>query len=105
MSLPCQADPDRWIEATNEDIDLKEICRACPRRGMCAKEAAEQAGIEGMWAGVVIPLSVVNCREHKYAMSSLTSIAHAYGYEVDPTQRRRRGNMVASRSRDYPKVA
>ncbi|MCV7072338.1 transcription factor WhiB, partial [Mycobacterium rufum] len=35
----CTRDPDRWT--TTADDEAKAICRSCPRRWLCAKEACE----------------------------------------------------------------
>lgn len=51
----CTQDPDRWT--TTPDDEAKTLCRACPRRWLCARDAVESAGAEGLWAGVVIPES------------------------------------------------
>ena len=49
----CTRDPERWT--TRADEEAKAICRACPRRWMCAREACELPRAEGLWAGIVIP--------------------------------------------------
>lgn len=54
LPSPCVADPDRWLEG-GEDPELKSLCRGCPRRWQCAKDALETPGVEGMWAAVHIP--------------------------------------------------
>ena len=35
----CTRDPERWT--TTADNEAKAICRACPRRWLCAREACE----------------------------------------------------------------
>lgn len=35
--FPCADDPDRWT--TSPDDGAKALCRACPRRWLCAQEA------------------------------------------------------------------
>jgi WhiB family redox-sensing transcriptional regulator len=35
----CTQDPDRWTTAP--DAEAKALCRACPRRWMCARDAVE----------------------------------------------------------------
>lgn len=49
----CVDDPDRWMTAI--DDDAKALCRDCPRRWLCARDACETPRAEGMWAGIVIP--------------------------------------------------
>jgi WhiB family redox-sensing transcriptional regulator len=41
----CAKDPDRWTTAP--DDEAKALCRACPRRWLCAREAVESTGAEG----------------------------------------------------------
>ena len=38
----CTQDPDRWTETPDEEA--KALCRACPRRWACAREAVESGG-------------------------------------------------------------
>ena len=45
----CTRDPERWT--TKADEEAKAICRACPRRWTCAREACELPRAEGLWAG------------------------------------------------------
>jgi WhiB family redox-sensing transcriptional regulator len=73
----CTRDPDRWMTAT--DADTKAICRACPRRWLCAKEACEVPGAQGMWAGVHIP---EGGRGRTFALRQLRSLAERGGYPV-----------------------
>ncbi|EFD75574.1 LOW QUALITY PROTEIN: transcriptional regulatory protein, partial [Mycobacterium tuberculosis GM 1503] len=40
----CTQDPDRWT--TTPDDEAKTLCRACPRRWLCARDAVESAGAE-----------------------------------------------------------
>ena len=49
----CTRDPERWTTVADEDA--KAICRICPRRWACAREAVELPKAEGLWAGIVIP--------------------------------------------------
>ncbi len=49
----CTRDPERWTSVADEDA--KAICRMCPRRWACAREACELPRAEGLWAGIVIP--------------------------------------------------
>lgn len=51
----CTQDPDRWASATEVDEEAKALCRACPRRWDCAREACELPGVQGIWAGVFVP--------------------------------------------------
>ena len=75
---PCSADPDRWSEA-GDDAELKALCRSCPRRWLCAKEAVETPGAEGLWSGVFIPKVG---RARKFALRQLASLAAHGGYSV-----------------------
>lgn len=73
---PCLADPDRWSEA-GDDAQLKALCRGCPRRWLCAKEAVETPGAEGLWSGVFIPKAG---RARKFALGQLASLAAHGGH-------------------------
>ena len=42
----CTRDPERWT--TTADSEAKAICRACPRRWLCAREACELPKAEGV---------------------------------------------------------
>ena len=79
----CTADPDRWT-TTDPDDEAKASCLACPRRWLCAREACQLAGVEGLWAGVVVPESG---RSREFALRQLRSLAELGGY---PVRRRRR---------------
>ncbi|MFV3471417.1 WhiB family transcriptional regulator [Mycobacterium tuberculosis] len=68
---------DRWT--TTPDDEAKTLCRACPRRWLCARDAVESAGAEGLWAGVVIPESG---RARAFALGQLRSLAERNGYPV-----------------------
>lgn len=68
---PCLDDADRWFEC-GDDPELKVLCRACPRRWLCAKEALKTPGAQGMWSGVNIP---ENGRGRTFAMRQLRSLA------------------------------
>jgi WhiB family redox-sensing transcriptional regulator len=70
-AAPCLADPDRWATG-GEDPELKALCRGCPRRWQCAKEALETPGAEGMWSGVNIPATG---RGRNFALRQLRSLA------------------------------
>ena len=41
----CTSDPERWT--TRADAEAKAICRGCPRRWMCARDAVELPRAEG----------------------------------------------------------
>jgi WhiB family transcriptional regulator, redox-sensing transcriptional regulator len=73
----CVADPDRWITAI--DDQAKAVCRDCPRRWLCARDACEMPRAEGMWAGVVIPEAG---RGRAHALRRLRSLAELGGYPV-----------------------
>jgi WhiB family redox-sensing transcriptional regulator len=73
----CTQDPDRWTETP--DAEAKTLCRACPRRWMCARDAVESSGAEGLWAGVVIPDAG---RARSFALNQQRSLAERKGYPV-----------------------
>ncbi|MBV8786722.1 MAG: WhiB family transcriptional regulator [Mycobacterium sp.] len=73
----CTRDPDRWTTAP--DDGAKALCRACPRRWLCAREACESPGAQGLWAGVVIP---EGGRARAFALRQLRSLAERNGYTV-----------------------
>jgi WhiB family redox-sensing transcriptional regulator len=73
----CTRDPDRWMTAT--DDQTKSICRACPRRWLCAKEACEMPGAQGLWAGIHIP---EGGRGRTFALKQLKSLAERGGHPV-----------------------
>ena len=79
----CTREPDRWVSAP--DDETKAICRACPRRWLCAKEACETPGADGMWAGVLIPETG---RPRTFALRQLRSLAEHGGYTVRERARR-----------------
>jgi WhiB family redox-sensing transcriptional regulator len=79
----CTRDPDRWMTAT--DSATKVVCRACPRRWLCAREACETPGAQGMWAGIVIPEAG---RGRTFALRQLKSLAERGGYPVRRAVRR-----------------
>jgi WhiB family redox-sensing transcriptional regulator len=70
----CTRDPERWT--TTADEEAKAICRACPRRWMCAREACELPRAEGLWAGIVIP---EGGRGRTFALRQLRSLAERNG--------------------------
>lgn len=73
----CIQDPDRWMTAT--DAQTKAVCRACPRRWLCAKEAYEMPGAQGLWAGIHIPEAG---RGRTFALKQLKSLAERGGHPV-----------------------
>ncbi len=73
----CTRDPERWT--TTADEEAKAICRACPRRWMCAREACELPRAEGLWAGIVIP---EGGRGRTFALRQLRSLAERNGHPV-----------------------
>ncbi len=76
-TAPCTRDPDRWMTAP--DDGAKALCRACPRRWQCAKEACVTPGAEGLWAGIVLPESG---RNRQFALRQLRSLAERNGLPV-----------------------
>lgn len=66
----CTQDPDRW--AVTADEGAKELCRVCPRRWLCAQEACQTPGAEGVWAGIFIPKTG---RARQFALRQLRSLA------------------------------
>nr|WP_041315903.1 WhiB family transcriptional regulator [Mycobacterium sp. JS623] len=80
MVTPCMADPDRW-DAGGDDPELKALCRGCPRRFTCAKDALHSPGIAGMVAGVHIP---GDGRARRFALRQLQSLAAHGGYGSQP---------------------
>src|SRR3954453_6346838 len=91
----CALDPDRWLTATDEAT--KVICRSCPRRWLCAKQACEMPRAEGLWAGVHIPEAG---RGRTFALRQLRSLAEHGGYVVRRRRapRRRNGKLRESAS-------
>jgi WhiB family transcriptional regulator, redox-sensing transcriptional regulator len=81
-AVPCRSDPDRWASG-GDDPQLKAMCRACPRRWACAKEALQTPGAEGMWAAVNIPRAG---RGRTFALRQLKSLAVHGGQLVDHDQ-------------------
>jgi WhiB family transcriptional regulator, redox-sensing transcriptional regulator len=79
----CSQDPDRWFDAP--DDAAKEICRSCPRRWLCARDAVETPGAQGLWAGVFIP-DEEHERGRTFALKQLRNLAEFGGY---PVRRRR----------------
>jgi WhiB family redox-sensing transcriptional regulator len=74
LPWPCAADPDRWLEA-GDDPELKALCRGCPRRFPCAKDALNTPAAVGMWSAVYLP---PDGRARQFALRQLRSlVAHA----------------------------
>jgi WhiB family transcriptional regulator, redox-sensing transcriptional regulator len=73
----CTRDPERWT--TRADEEAKIICRECPRRWMCARDACELPRAEGLWAGIVIP---EGGRGRTFALRQLRSLAERNGFPV-----------------------
>jgi WhiB family transcriptional regulator, redox-sensing transcriptional regulator len=77
---PCVSDPNLWTEA-GDDPSLKSLCRGCPRRFLCAKEALDTPFVEGMVAGVYVPKEG---RPRHFALRQLQSLAAYGGYASQP---------------------
>lgn len=88
----CTSDPERWM-TTAPDDEAKALCRACPRRYLCARDAGETRGAEGLWAGVVIPESG---RPREFALRQVRSLAEFGGYPVRTRHRGRRRDAAES---------
>ncbi|KRD07748.1 transcription factor WhiB [Mycobacterium sp. Root265] len=73
----CTRNPDLWTNT--EDEQAKAICRMCPRRWACAREACELPRAEGIWAGIAVPESG---RGRTFALRQLRSLAERNGYPV-----------------------
>jgi WhiB family transcriptional regulator, redox-sensing transcriptional regulator len=73
----CTRSPERWTAVA--DDEAKSICRMCPRRWACAREAVELLKSEGLWAGVVIP---EGGRGRGHALRQLRDLAERNGYQV-----------------------
>lgn len=74
----CVNEPERWTTTTPDEA-AKAICRSCPRRWLCAREACELPGVEGLWAGIVVPAPG---RYRTIALGQLKSLAERNGYEI-----------------------
>lgn len=77
------ANPDKWASAP--DNAAKAICRQCPRRWACARDAVELPQAEGLWAGIVIPAE--EGRGRTFALKQLRDLANRNGF---PVRKRRR---------------
>jgi WhiB family redox-sensing transcriptional regulator len=73
----CTSDPERWVTAADEAA--KTICRMCPRRWACARDAVELPNPEGLWAGIVVP---EGGRGRAHALRQLRQLAETNGYPV-----------------------
>jgi WhiB family transcriptional regulator, redox-sensing transcriptional regulator len=82
----CVNDPERWTTDTPDD-EAKALCRACPRRFRCARDACRTPCAQGLWAGVVIPETPG--RQHEFAMRRLRDLAEHGGYPLPPRRRGR----------------
>jgi WhiB family redox-sensing transcriptional regulator len=78
----CTKDPERWT--TTADEEAKAICRSCPRRWLCARDACELPRAEGLWAGIVIP---EEGRGRTFALRQLRNLAERNGYSVRERRR------------------
>lgn len=78
----CTRNPERWTSVADEEA--KAICRLCPRRWACAREAVELPQAEGLWAGIVIPEAG---RGRTFALRQLRSLAERNGYSVRARRR------------------
>lgn len=87
----CTTAPARWT-TTTPDAQAIATCQVCPRRGLCAREAYQGIGAEGLWAGVVIPESG---RARDFALRRLRVLAERGGY---PVAARHRGRPRGSRN-------
>ena len=76
-TAPCTTDPDRWTNTADEGA--KSLCRACPRRWQCAREACVTPGAVGLWAGIVLPESG---RNRQFALKQLRSLAERNGLSI-----------------------
>ncbi|MDH6244342.1 WhiB family transcriptional regulator [Mycobacterium sp. OTB74] len=79
----CTKNPDQWT--TMPDAEAKSLCRQCPRRWACARDAVELPRAEGLWAGIVIPAEEGRGRTH--AFKQLRSLAEQNGYPVRQQRR------------------
>ncbi len=89
----CTRDPDRWMAEASfaEGAEAaKAVCRGCARRWLCAREAVETPGSEGIWAGILVPEAG---RGRTFALKQLTSLAERGGYPVRKRARRPRSEV------------
>ena len=78
-TFACTRDPDRWM--TTADDGAKALCRACPRRWACAREACRTPGAEGLWAGIFVPVAG---RGRRHALKQLGELAEQNGFPIQP---------------------
>ncbi|MDV3123333.1 WhiB family transcriptional regulator [Mycobacterium sp. 21AC1] len=78
----CTSDPERWT--STPDAQAKTVCRECPRRWLCAREACELPRAEGLWAGIMVP---EGGRGRAFALKQLRALAERNGYPVRETRR------------------
>lgn len=84
----CTKDPDRWMSGASPrggSEAAKAVCRGCARRWLCAREAVETPGAEGIWAGIQVPEAG---RGRTFALKQLSSLAERGGYPVRRRARR-----------------
>jgi WhiB family transcriptional regulator, redox-sensing transcriptional regulator len=77
-TFACASDPDRWM--TTVDDGAKALCRACPRRWACAREACRTPGAEGLWTGIFVPEAG---RGRRHALKQLRELAEQNGFPVE----------------------
>jgi WhiB family transcriptional regulator, redox-sensing transcriptional regulator len=77
-TFACTSDRDRWT--TIGDDGAKALCRACPRRWACAREACKTPGAEGLWAGIFVPEAG---RGRRHALKQLRELAEQNGFPVE----------------------
>lgn len=76
-TAPCTRDPDRWMVTADEGA--KSLCRSCPRRWQCARDACVTPGATGLWAGIVLP---EGGRNRQFALKQLRSLAERHGFSA-----------------------
>lgn len=84
----CTKAPDRWVASASfadGGEASKAVCRGCARRWLCAREAVETPGAEGIWAGILVPEAG---RGRTFALKQLASLAERGGYPVRKRARR-----------------
>jgi WhiB family transcriptional regulator, redox-sensing transcriptional regulator len=70
------------IPGKGPDDEARMLCWPYPRRWLCAWDAVESPGAEGLWAGVVIPETG---RARTFALRQLRSLAERNGYPIRGT--------------------
>lgn len=82
----CTQAPDRWT--TTPDAEAKTLCRACPRRWMCARARPES----GMTTPAQSPSAFEDSTASRaHALGRLRSLAERNGFPV-------RANRVSAKS-------